>query len=173
MIATNKSLILFMAIFALLVIFILSRRDVMDVGFIIFALLIIAVLFIIVLYLRNRSAPRKLISEETTMHVKPKKLLGKLVFPNSGEFILKDYERKFGREDFLGLDDGDNLLYIGKEHFKLTRLDDGFYMEDLNSKNGTKINEQDINGLGKIKLKDGDEIKVARIKIIYREDNSN
>lgn len=170
MIATNKSLLLFTVIFALLVIFILSRRDVLDVGFIIFTFLIIIVLLVAVFYFKKRSASRKLISEETTMHLKPKKLLGKLVFPNSGEFILKDYERKFGREDFLGLDDGDNLLYIGKEHFRLTRLDDGFYMEDLNSKNGTKINDQDISGLGKIKLKDGDEIKIARIKILYKEE---
>lgn len=141
----------------------------MNVKFIIYAFLIITVLFVILFYLHKRSTPRKLISEETTMHLKPKKLLGKLVFPHYGEFVLKDYERKFGREDFLGCDDGDNLLYIGKEHFKLTRLDDGFYMEDLNSKNGTKINGQDIRNLGKIKLKDGDEIEVARIKIHYRE----
>lgn len=172
MIATNKSLALFVVIFALLVIFILSQRDVLDVGFIIFTFLIIAVLFIIILYLRNRSTPRKLISEETTIHLKPKKLLGRLIFPDSVEFILKDYERKFGREDFLGHDEGDSLSYIGKEHFKLTRFDDGFYMEDLNSKNGTKINDQDISGLGKIKLKDGDEIQVAKIKILYKEDDS-
>jgi len=144
----------------------------LDVGFIIFTFLIIAVLFIIILYLRNRSTPRKLISEETTIHLKPKKLLGRLIFPDSVEFILKDYERKFGREDFLGHDEGDSLSYIGKEHFKLTRFDDGFYMEDLNSKNGTKINDQDISGLGKIKLKDGDEIQVAKIKILYKEDDS-
>jgi hypothetical protein len=158
-----------MIIFTLLVILILSRSDVLNVKFIIYAFSIITALFVIVFLLKKRSNNNKSISEETTIIHKPKKILGKLVFPNNDEFILKDYEKKLGREDFQGHDDRDNLLYIGKEHFKLIRLDDGFYIEDLNTKNGTKINDEDIRGLGKIKLRHGDEIKVAKIKIYYKE----
>lgn len=163
MISSNKFLILLVVILALLVILIYSKNDVLS-----YALLIIIALLVILFFFK-RSTPRKLISEETTILMKPKKLLGKLVFPNNDEFILKDYEKTLGREDFLGHNGGDDLLYIGKEHFKLTRLDDGFYIEDLNTKNGTKINGEDISGLGKIKLKDGDEIGIAGIKIHYME----
>ncbi|MDI9623377.1 MAG: FHA domain-containing protein [Methanothermobacter sp.] len=49
-------------------------------------------------------------------------------------------------------------------------MDDGCYIEDLDTKNGTKINGNEIKGLGKIKLENQDEILVAKtLPIKYLE----
>lgn len=105
---------------------------------------------------------------QTTMLMKPKKLLAKLRMPNGEEITITQYERIFGREDFVGIFTGDQFFFIGKEHFKLTRLDDGFYIEDMNTRNGTKVNGEEIKGMGKVKLTEGDAIILAKsFKIIY------
>lgn len=105
---------------------------------------------------------------QTTVLKKPKKLLAKLILPNGDEITITQYERIMGREDFIGIFTGDQLFFIGKEHFKLTRLEDGFYIEDMNTKNGTKVNGEEIKGMGKIKLTEGDTIQIAKtFKIIY------
>lgn len=162
----NLNIIVAIIFISIILIFIFSNNK-LHVKFIIYTVLVITALILIVLIIRLRHAPKSKLIDEETILIKPKKLLGRLILPNKEEFILKDYERKLGREDFLGY--GDDLLYISKEHFKLIRLDDGFYIEDLNTKNGTKINGEDIRGLGKIKLRNGDEIKLPGLKIYYLE----
>lgn len=108
--------------------------------------------------------------KKTTIVNKPKKLFANLVLPRDRQILIEDYEKKFGREDFIGVLLPDDLLFIGKEHFKITRMDDGFYIEDLDTKNGTKINENEIKGLGKIKLENQDKILVAKtLPIKYLE----
>jgi pSer/pThr/pTyr-binding forkhead associated (FHA) protein len=90
--------------------------------------------------------------------------------PKDRHIIIEDYEKTFGREDFLGVLLPDDLVFIGKEHFKITRMDDGFYIEDLDTKNGTTINGNEIKGSGKIKLENRDEILVAKtLPIKYLE----
>ena len=121
---------------------------------------------LVVEYLYKKSLGKSNLSK-TTMAQKPRRLLAKLILPDNKEFTINQYQRIFGREDFIGLLVVDDLLFIGKEHFKLTRMDDGFYIEDLNTKNGTIINGEDIQGLGKIKLKNNDEIAVAKILSIH------
>jgi len=119
----------------------------------------------------NKFSPKSKVSQ-TTVIMKPKRLLAKLVFSNDMELIIKEYEKTFGREDFLGVALADNLLFIGKEHFKISRMDDGYYIEDLETKNGTILNGEDITGLGKQKLVNGDEILVAKtLDIRYLEEN--
>lgn len=100
--------------------------------------------------------------KKTTIVNKPKKLFANLVLPKNRQILIEDYEKTFGREDFLGVLLPDDLLFIGKEHFKITKMDDGCYIEDLDTKNGTKINGNEIKGLGKIKLENQDEIFVAK-----------
>jgi hypothetical protein len=140
---------------------------------IIIYILLLAIIFalLLVFYKKRVFYQRKI--DQPTVLVKPRKLLGKLILPNNEDYVLHDYEKRFGREDLLGFTHSEDLLYIGKEHFKLTRLDDGFYIEDLNTKNGTKVNGEDIRGLGKIKLRNGDQITMARIKIYYQEKTIN
>ncbi|MBK6586656.1 MAG: FHA domain-containing protein [Coprothermobacter sp.] len=107
---------------------------------------------------------------KTTRVNKPKKSFANLFLPKDQHIIIEDYEKTFGREDFLGVLLPDDLVFIGKEHFKITRMDDGFYIEDLDTKNGTTINGNEIKGSGKIKLENRDEILVAKtLPIKYLE----
>jgi pSer/pThr/pTyr-binding forkhead associated (FHA) protein len=110
---------------------------------------------------------------KNTKLLEPKKLLGKLILPNGEQLTITQHNRIFGREDFLGIIISEKLLLIGKEHFKLILKDGGFYIEDLNTKNGTQINGEEIKGKGNILLKDGDQISVANtLKIFYNEEPS-
>jgi predicted component of type VI protein secretion system len=64
----------------------------------------------------------------------------------------------------------DDLKFIGKEHFKIIKKSDGYYIEDLITKNGTEINSMEINGKGEVKLENEDQILVAKtIEIRYVE----
>lgn len=109
---------------------------------------------------------------KTTMVLKPRKVLARVNLPDGKHLTISKYNRIFGREDFLGVVVGEKLLYIGKEHFKITRMDDGFYIEDLDTKNGTWVNGENIQGLGKIKLMHNDEIDVAHaLSTVYQEED--
>lgn len=131
-------------------------------------LAVIAGLIIEAIY--RKYSPKSKFSK-TTIIMKPRRKLAKLVLPDNNYLTITQYDRIFGREDFMGVVIADELLFIGKEHFKLTRLDDGFYIEDLNTKNGTKVNGQDIRDLGKIKLKDNDQILVSEtLNLSYSEE---
>ncbi len=132
---------------------------------------IIAGLLIEFVY-RRYSAKSKMLQTTMTPASESSKFMAKLVLKENQEFLIKEYVRTFGREDFIGVAPADELMFIGKEHFKITRDDDGYYIEDLNTKNGTSLDGKDISGQGKRKLTDGDEIVVAKIlQIKYLEDN--
>jgi hypothetical protein len=133
-------------------------------------LAIIAALFIEFLY---KKASGKSNLSKTTMAQKPRKFLAKLILPDNKEFIINHYERTFGREDFVGLLVMDDLLFIGKSHFNLTRMDDGFYIEDLDTKNGTAVNGDQIATRGKIQLKNNDKINVAKVLTIQYVEQEN
>ncbi|MGC9517546.1 MAG: FHA domain-containing protein [Methanomicrobiales archaeon] len=139
----------------------------------IFAIIIALVFGILVKLLYNKySARSKVLKTTVTPPTKKRESLAKLILNEKQEFLIKEYERVFGREDFLGVVLADNLMYIGKKHFKITREDDGFYIEDLNTKNGTVLNGEDIRGRGQKKLKNGDEIIISKVlNIKYVEKN--
>jgi FHA domain len=174
----------------------MSRRNIISILFIIFALLILILLIfsskisyqwleviyaallavivgLVVEFIYKRySAKSKMLKTTITPPTNPIKHLAKLVLKEKHEILIKEYERLFGREDFIGLAEANDLLFVGKEHFKITRQDDGFYIEDLNTKNGTLLNNNQIKGLEKQKLVNGDEIIVAKtLKFIYFEEN--
>jgi len=97
------------------------------------------------------------------------KPLAKLVLPNNREIKIREEEKIFGREDFRDVVSDDELQFISREHFKIMRVNDEIYIEDLDSKNGTELNREEIKGLGRRKLKDGDEILVAKVlKMTFR-----
>jgi len=132
-------------------------------------LAIIAGLIVDFIY-RRYSSKSKMLQTTMTPPSESSKFMAKLVLKENQEFLIKDYERIFGREDFIGVAPADELLFIGKEHFKITRNDYGYYIEDLNTKNGTFLDGKNISGQGKQKLTDGDEILVAKtLQIKYFE----
>jgi len=92
----------------------------------------------------------------------PRKIVAKLILPNNNEIKITKDEKIFGREDFVGVVSSDDLLFIGRRHFKIIRMDDRLYIQDLDTKNGTKLNGEEIKGLGRRELKGGDEILVAK-----------
>lgn len=120
---------------------------------------------------RKYSRKSKILKTTVTPPRNPNKILAKLILKENHEYIIKEYERIFGREDFLGVAVPDDLLYIGKEHFKIFRQDDGYYIEDLNTKNGTKLNGEEIKGKERKKLENEDQIIVAStLNIRYKEE---
>ncbi len=65
---------------------------------------------------------------------------------------------------------GDNDIiikdpYISKQHFQIIEDEDEYYLEDLNSVNGTYLNGDRIIDI--IRLKDGDIIKVGQIEFLF------
>lgn len=65
---------------------------------------------------------------------------------------------------------GDNDIiikdpYISKDHFQIIEDEDNYYLEDLNSANGTYVNGDRI--LDVIRLEDGDIIKAGQIEFLF------
>ena len=57
---------------------------------------------------------------------------------------------------------------ISRRHAELYRADDGFWLRDLGSKNGTFVNGKEIKESVPVKLSDGDEIQIAlSVKIAF------
>lgn len=81
------------------------------------------------------------------------------------KFILaEDFE-----EGLIGRDPGVDFsieeYVISRRHAKLERRDDGFYVKDIGSKNGTFLNQRPIS---EARLSDGDRIALGTIVILYR-----
>lgn len=55
--------------------------------------------------------------------------------------------------------------YISKDHAKITIDESEFFLEDLNSANGTLVNDTKV--LDVIKLKDGDRIKFGQVEFLF------
>lgn len=124
---------------------------------------------IIVGYVYEKIKPKPKI-EQPTMPINSIPVLARLTLPNNTEIKIKEFEkeRMFGRADFDGAISRDELRFIGREHFRIIKLDDGMYIKDLDSVNGTKLNDKDIRGEEPQKLKDEDVIQVADVlKIRY------
>jgi len=164
-------------LFALLLLFIFIISDYVDwLQFngldIIYAAIMAIIVGFVLDYIYNKySAKSKMQQTTLTPPSQVKKSMAKLILKDKHEFIIDEYERTFGREDFIGISVPDDLLYVGKEHFKIIKKDDGFYIEDMNTKNGTLLNGKEIKGLGLNKLGNNDIILVAKVlEIKYVEE---
>ena len=65
---------------------------------------------------------------------------------------------------------GDNDIvikdpYVSKQHFQIIKDEGKFYLEDLNSANGTSLNGGKV--LDVVKLKNGDIIKIGQIEFLF------
>jgi hypothetical protein len=85
----------------------------------------------------------------------------KIALPNGVEIRLAGNSRVIGRGDLaraLGLDE---LGLISRRHFEVKSEEEQFYIEDMGSANGTRLNGADISGKGPVSLNNDDVIEPA------------
>jgi hypothetical protein len=93
----------------------------------------------------------------------------KLILPGNIEISLADGARVIGRGDLARVVSANDLGYISHQHFEAGLANGRYYIEDLNSLNGTKLNGVEIKGQGQHTLKDGGQIAVAEvITLVFR-----
>jgi hypothetical protein len=95
----------------------------------------------------------------------------KIVLPNGVEIQLAGSSRVIGRSDLARALSLDELGLISRRHFEVKSEDEQFYIEDLGSANGTKLNGEDISGKGPVSLNNDDVIEPAgaiRLKFLLR-----
>ena len=105
-------------------------------------------------YMEERPAPResthRLLSEEG-------KLLATLEQP------IYTIGKKRGETDLVLNDQS-----ISRLHARIIKETDGYYLEDMNSTNGTFKNGLQLQPYERRKLEEGDEITLGKITVIYR-----
>lgn len=69
--------------------------------------------------------------------------------------------KPLGRKDFRILLTPDKADLISRQHLLITYENSQYYIEDMNSTNGTKLNGKDIRGSGKHVIGNGDAIELA------------
>ena len=83
-------------------------------------------------------------------------------------FKVKEY---YSLEDFISLGRGnENKItikdpYISKNHLKIVEDEGNYYLEDLDSANGTYLNGERI--MDVVELKNGDRIRVGQVEFLY------
>ena len=140
----------------------------------ILAIVMAAIAGFIIDQIYKKYSPQSKILKTTVTHSPDNNVsYAKLILPNNNNIIVDGAEKTIGREDFVGVISTDKLLYIGKDHLKIIKDGDNFYIQDLNTKNGTEINSEKLIGNEKKLLNSGDEIMVGKtLNITYKEKNS-
>jgi hypothetical protein len=85
----------------------------------------------------------------------------KIVLPDGSEIQLAKNSRVLGRSDLARALSLDELGLISRRHFEVKAEDEQFYIEDLSSANGTRLNGEDISGQGQVGLNNDDVIEPA------------
>jgi hypothetical protein len=81
---------------------------------------------------------------------------------SDGDYIpLKDKGGKMGRDNFRAFIPSDKANLISREHVRVDIDNGDYYIEDLDSTNGTRVNGSNIEGKGRILLNRGDTITLA------------
>jgi len=88
----------------------------------------------------------------------------KLILQDNSEICIRDTSTAIGRSDFETTLPLKDLLFITKGKHILISYEEGkYYIEDLKSSNGTKLNDVDIKGKGKFELHNGDKVRIAEV----------
>ena len=85
--------------------------------------------------------------------------------PNTGaRFLLDDDEVMSGRhpDSDIFLDD----VTVSRRHAVLVHRDDGYYIDDEESLNGTYVNRRRVESA---KLEDGDEVQIGKYRLTFLE----
>lgn len=139
------------------------------------ALLVIAVA-LLAFYLYRTCAPRRgrekpsaaPVPEEAPTSFPAAAVRGKIALPNGMEILLDGGGRTVGREDLARALDIDDLALVSRRHFEVKSQQGQFYIEDLGSTNGTRLNGMEISGRGPVALNHGDLIELAgRIQLKF------
>jgi len=85
----------------------------------------------------------------------------KITLPNGIEIPLSGSSKVIGRGDLARALSLDDLGLVSRRHFEVKLDGEQFYLEDLGSANGTRLNGKDISGRGPVSLDDGDIIEPA------------
>ncbi|MBN2463720.1 MAG: FHA domain-containing protein [Dehalococcoidia bacterium] len=85
----------------------------------------------------------------------------KIALPNGLEIQLAGNSRVVGRADLVRALSLDDLGLISRQHFEVKSEDEQFYINDMDSANGTRLNGEDISGKGPVSLNDNDVIEPA------------
>jgi len=90
----------------------------------------------------------------------------KIALPNGIEIQLSGSSKIIGRADLARALNLDKLRLISRRHFEVKTKELQFYIEDLGSANGTKLNGVDISGKGPVNLNDNDVIEPAGVILL-------
>ncbi len=85
----------------------------------------------------------------------------KIVLPNNMELKVVGNSKIIGRGELARSLDLDQLGLISRQHFKIKSENEQFYIEDLRSSNGTRLNGADISSKGPVSLGNDDIIEPA------------
>jgi hypothetical protein len=130
-------------------------------------LVVIAGLALLVIYVWRRRSQDKI---SRTDEVAPAELSAdqpsaitraKIALPNGIDIHLAGNSKVIGRGDLARALSLDDLGLISRRHFEIKLDGDQFYIEDLGSANGTRLNGKNISGQGPVSLDDDDIIEPA------------
>jgi len=79
------------------------------------------------------------------------------------EHYIIDGDIKLGRQNNNDVVIKDQ--YVSKEHFQIVEDEKEYYLEDLESVNGTYLNGDKLYDI--VKLKDGDIIRIGKIEFLF------
>jgi len=85
------------------------------------------------------------ISAPFVREIKPLPIIAELKII-SESIPIKGYDVIIGREDFKNVINKEKLKYISRKHLRFFVINKTLYVEDLNSTNGTLLNNVEIKG---------------------------
>lgn len=96
----------------------------------------------------------------STLHTAPAN--GAKFMTADGEYVpVSGNAGTLGRNDFISMVKPAKADLISRQHLHVERKNDGYYIEDNNSTNGTRVNGSIITGKGRHMLKDNDMIDLG------------
>jgi len=111
-------------------------------------------------------APQRVAAQPRQASMAPdsatKPLLARIVAPDNSEISVIG-SRKFGRDDFRNMVPDEKLPFISRQQFAIDVSGERYYIEDLQSNNGTTLNGERLQPGSQRELNQGDEIGCANV----------
>jgi len=98
------------------------------------------------------------VTEEVPVESAPQ--MGVLVLPDGSEIRVEN-DLVFGRADIIDSISPSEASWVSREQFTIAMDDGRFHIEDKGSTNGTRLDGEDIKGLGPRELSEADIITLA------------